>query len=158
MQEIGVACCTAMQRNGSEVFYLCAPLCPAAPLLRPRFLRGWVCERDLFRGGPLSARPVHFQASPPPVPCAPCDGAREDIVGDAHLPRARAQQWTEYSNLGAQSTWPLLAVQQSIVGSMGCASMHATPCKLPSQVLASTIRYWTVAVSHVQWARQFKLF
>ena len=37
------------------------------------------------------------------MPCAPCDGAPEDIVGDAHLPRVCAQQWTECSELGAQS-------------------------------------------------------
>ena len=46
---------------------------------------------------------VHFLASPPPVPCAPCDGICDYIVGDAHLPRVRAQQWTECSELGAQS-------------------------------------------------------
>ena len=37
------------------------------------------------------------------MPCAPCDGAPQDIVGDAHLSRVRAQQWTECSELGAQS-------------------------------------------------------
>ena len=44
-----------------------------------------------------------MHASPPPVPCAPCDGAPQDIVGDAYLPRGRAQQWTDCSVLGAQS-------------------------------------------------------
>ena len=36
--EIGVARCTAIQRNGSEVFHLCAPLSHPAPLLEPPFL------------------------------------------------------------------------------------------------------------------------
>ena len=48
-------------------------------------------------------------------------------------------------------------VGQSIVGNMSCASMHASPCELSSHVLARTIKIWTVAISHVQWARQFKL-
>ena len=48
-------------------------------------------------------RGVHFHASPPPVPCAPCDGAHGDIVGAAQLSRCRAQEWTECSVLGAQS-------------------------------------------------------
>ena len=37
------------------------------------------------------------------MPCAPCDGICDYIVGDAQLPRVRAQQWTECSELGAQS-------------------------------------------------------
>ena len=48
-------------------------------------------------------RTVLIHASPPPVPCAPCDGAGQDIVGDAYLSRCRAQQWTDCSVLGAQS-------------------------------------------------------
>ena len=48
-------------------------------------------------------RTVLIHASPPPVPCAPCDGAPEDIVGNAYLPRGRAQQWTDCSVLDAQS-------------------------------------------------------
>ena len=48
-------------------------------------------------------RTVLIHASPPPVPCAPCDGAGQDIVGDAYLPRVRAQQWTDCSVLSAQS-------------------------------------------------------
>ena len=56
-----------------------------------------------MKRGTLLVGAVHFLASPPPVPCAPCDGAPQDIVGDAHLPRGRTQQWTDCSELGAQS-------------------------------------------------------
>ena len=37
------------------------------------------------------------------MPCAPCDGAPEDIVGTAQLSCCHAQEWTECSDLGAQS-------------------------------------------------------
>ena len=43
------------------------------------------------------------------------------------------------------------------VDNKGCASIHASHFKLPSQVLARTIEYWTMAISHVQLERQFKL-
>ena len=48
-------------------------------------------------------RTVLIHASPPPVPCAPCDGAHQDIIGVAHLARVRAQERTECSDQGAQS-------------------------------------------------------
>ena len=53
--------------------------------------------------GTILVGAVHSLASPPPVPCAPCDGICDYIVGDAQFLRVRAQQWTECSELGAQS-------------------------------------------------------
>ena len=92
------------------------------------------------------------------MPLPPACGAHGGEIPVIKLHLWHAQERTECSDPGAQSTSPVHAVRQSIVGNMGCASMHASPCKHPSQVLARIIRYWTVAVSHVQWARQFKLF
>ena len=40
---------------------------------------------------------------------------------------------------------------------MSCASMPGSPRKLPLQEFARTIKYWSVPISHVHWARQFKL-
>ena len=48
-------------------------------------------------------RAVHFHSSPPPVPCAPCDGICDYIVRTAQLSRCHAQEWTECPDLGAQS-------------------------------------------------------
>ena len=39
----------------------------------------------------------------------------------------------------------------------GCASMPGSPRKLPMQELARNINYWSVGISHVHWACQFKL-
>ena len=41
---------------------------------------------------------------------------------------------------------------------MACDSMPSPPRKLPMQDLARTIKYWSAAISHVHWSRQFKLF
>jgi hypothetical protein len=41
---------------------------------------------------------------------------------------------------------------------MGCSLMRALPQKLPMQELARNINYGSVALSHVHWASQFKLF
>ena len=40
---------------------------------------------------------------------------------------------------------------------MSCASIPGSPRKLPMQELAWTIKYWSIAISHVHWARQFNL-
>ena len=42
-------------------------------------------------------------------------------------------------------------------GLLACDSMCASPLKLPMQDLARTIKYWSVAISHVHRASQFKL-
>ena len=39
---------------------------------------------------------------------------------------------------------------------MGCSSMRVLPQKLPMQELARNIKGWSLAFSHVHWARQFK--
>ena len=44
------------------------------------------------------------------------------------------------------------------MGWMDCDSMSALPWKLPMQELARNINYGSVAISHVHWASQFKLF
>ena len=47
--------------------------------------------------------------------------------------------------------------QRCMMGWMDCSSMPALPWKLPMQELVRTINYWSVAISHVHLARQFKL-
>ena len=42
-------------------------------------------------------------------------------------------------------------------GLLACDSMCASPRKLPMQDLARTIKYWSVAISHVHRTSQFKL-
>ena len=71
--------------------------------MRSEYIQGWTQRCVIMNRGTLRVGAVHFLASPPPVPCAPCDGICDYIVGDAQLPRVRAQQWTECSELGAQS-------------------------------------------------------
>ena len=120
-------------------------------------VRGRHLRRDAFREGTLSSFAVDFHAPPPPVPLPPACALQSPEIPEVKLHLCRAQERTECSDLGAQSTSPVHAVRQSIVGNMGCAAMHASPCKLPSQVLARTIKCWTMTISHVQWARHFKL-
>ena len=41
---------------------------------------------------------------------------------------------------------------------MSCSSMQALTEKLPMQELACNIKYWSVGIGYVHWARQFKQF
>ena len=45
-----------------------------------------------------------------------------------------------------------------MMGWMDCDSMLALSWKLAMQDLGRSIKYWSVAISHVHWRRRFKLF
>ena len=83
----------------------------------------------------------------------PGDGAYRHEIPVVKLHLCGAQERTECSDLGAQSMSPTV---QSKCELMGCSSMRVLPQKLPMQELARNIKGWSLAFSHVHWARQFK--